>query len=124
MSVITDLIEGRKELNDALREEFMPENSRIEFLKPKENAREFETVLTFYYGWFLKYNKYRQETEVELATDEVFEKEQLRTATHLKINEDVYVITQGETIEPQGVKPYWTFYCVRDFKKTQFSALY
>lgn len=124
MSVIDEMIEGRRELNDALREEFMPPDSRLEFLKPSTTAREFEIVLTFYYGWFLKYNEFRQETRVELATNEVFEKEQLRTATHIKINDDVYVIAQGETIEPQGTKPYWYFFCNLFPNKAQFSPIY
>lgn len=124
MPIIEDLIEAKREVNDALLEEFMPENSVLLFLKPSTSAREFETLLTYTGGWFLKYNKFRQETEVELATNVTAEKQKLRTATHLKINDDVYVITQGETIEPQGVKPYWTFYCVRYFNQAQFNPIY
>lgn len=118
-----ELIEGFKEINDALRTEFMPDNSRIEFLKASTTSRAFDTVLTFYSGWFVEYSKSRRSSKIELATNEPFDNDTIVAATHIKINEDVYTIDQGETIQPQGTDPLWTFYCERFAGKAQFTAI-
>jgi len=124
MSIIQTLIKAKQLENNALRKVYFPENSYLKMLKPSVTAREFEVLETYYFNWYLKYSDFRQSFVLTLAIDEPFSNDKLPEATHLSINEEVYVITQGETMHPIGETPFWAFFCERFAGQNQYTALY
>ena len=108
---------------DKVRTKFF-EDEDLVFLKVSDAIDSFEEVVAISDSWFLEYDNYRQKFKVEVAKNEESFNADVVTATHLKVGDDVYVISDGDTIKPKGIDFTWKFYCERFAKKSQFSSLY
>lgn len=108
---------------DKVRTRFF-EDQDLVFLKVSEAADAFDTVTTISASWFLEYNNFRQKFKVEVAVNEDGFNEGVVTATHLQVGDDIYVISEADTIKPKGIDFTWKFYCERFFRKNQYSNIY
>lgn len=118
-----DIQDGLAEAFDALREEFFDPLTEVSLLKVSATDRTFETVEIISTQWFFEYSEYRQNFKLEIAmgfelTDSIAE------ATHVKIDDDVYTIRNGDTLEPKGTDVTWKLFCDRFTKRDQISPLY
>jgi len=123
MPAHTDIQEGLAEAFDALRDEFFDPLTEVSLMKVSATTNTFETVEVISTKWFFEYSEYRQNFKLEIAmgwelADSVAE------ATHVQVDDDVYVIRNGDTLEPKGTDVTWKLFCDRFTQRGQFSPLY
>lgn len=112
------LLEGYREIK-----KYIPGIHKAEFLIIDNVTGEYAVEITFHDGWYLGYSEFRQSFYLTLVTDEVFEREKIVTATHLRINEDVYVINQADSIVPMETNPSYKFFCQRFDSSSNWSSV-
>jgi hypothetical protein len=125
MAEVADtLMASRAIVFDTLRTLFF-DTDTVEFLKPTTDAtRDFDNVDYLDTGWLLKYNNFRNNFLLEVAGPSAWMQTVMETATHIKIDDDIYVISRKDTIPPKGMDVTWKVYCERFTKRTQFGAIY
>jgi hypothetical protein len=124
--VVADiLMEARAIVYNTLRPLFFDTGTSVEFLKPTTNAdRAFDLVDVLFTGWFLKYNNFRKEFLLEVAGPEDWMQNVMETSTHIKVDDDIYVIRRSDTLPPKGVDVTWKIYCERFTTRAQFGTIY
>ena len=123
MSAHDDLSEGYAVALDTLAEEFMPEQD-VWLMKVSETTNEFEEVLLIETQRFFEYQAYRQQFRLEISGENGDVETAMAEATHVQIDDDVYVIAQADTVRPKGTDVTWKIFCERFTKRNQFAALY
>jgi hypothetical protein len=123
MTVLEEIIEAKAEEFNALRDVFFPPESILKLLKISDTENDYETVDVLDRDWYLKYSEYRQAFKLSIARDYFDFIEDVRIATHVAVNDEIYVIRDGDTLPPQGSNPVWTLYCERFESKAGFSSL-
>lgn len=124
MAILDDIIAAKAEEYNALREVYFPPESVLMLQKPSETENEFETLDYLSSDWYLKYSEYRQQFRLMIARNDWNFTETIKQATHVSINDEVYIVKSADTIPPQGTEPVWQLFCERFFNKGQFSNLY
>lgn len=99
------------------------DNTDLEFLKIDEDTDAYSQVWLLSDSWFLTYDRDRQKFKVEVAINEDDFNGEVVSATHIKVNDDIYVITQADTVRPFGIDFTWKFYCDRFFNRNQVGGL-
>jgi len=117
------VLEGRQTVFDTLTEEFYPAGTVIKLQKQDPTARAYTDLLTITQFWWLKYLAYRQQFRLEIASTDSGLSTAMATATHVKINSDIYVIATADTIAPAGVDVTWKIFCEKFTHKAQFGSL-
>lgn len=123
MSAHDDLLEGYGEALDTLAEEFMP-TQVVTLMKVSATTNTFETVLVVTEKRFFEYRAYRQQFQLEIADEDAALTTAMASATHVKIDNDYYVISQADTVPPKGVDVTWKLFCERFTKRGQFAPIY
>lgn len=126
-----DLMQGLAEANDALAEQFQyGVTVKLCYVDPTTNV--FTDLLTVTSSRFFEYSNYRKNTLLEIAIEgdtfmDEFStttmSEYMALATHVKIDSDVYVIRQGDTLPPSGTNPVWQIYLDLFESDRQYSRL-
>lgn len=111
MSELADIVEAKIEEFDALREVFFEDDGTCYLLKLDGDEVSFEVVIQLVSGWYLEYSKFRSRFELFYAELETDFKEKYACASHVSINGDVYAISEGDTVPPQGEEPFWIIPC-------------
>ena len=118
-----DIQDGLAEAFDALRDEFFDGFTEPILLKTSSTTNTFEEVETISSKWFFEYSDFRQNFKLEIA--EGWElSDSIAEATHVQIDDDIYVIRNGDTVEPKGTDVTWKLFCDKFTKRGQFTALY
>lgn len=123
MSAHDDLLEGYAEALDTLATEFMPEQE-VWLMKTSTTDNEFEEVLWVEQKRFFEYQAYRQQFRLEIADPDHDLDELMIEVTHVRVDDDVYVIAQADTLQPKGIDVTWKLFCERFTKRGQFASIY
>lgn len=123
MSAHDDLQEGYAEALDALTEEFAPEQ-RVILMKASDSNRTFVEIREIFDKRFFEYRAYRQQFQLEISDAHDLVADAIADATHVKIDDDIYVIAQGDTVPPKGTDVTWKLFCERFAAREQFAPLY
>jgi len=118
------ILDGRQTVFDTLTELFYPAGTTVTLQVQTPNANTFTDLLSVTQYWWLKYLSYRQQFRLEIASEDSAVTTAMLTATHVKINSDIYVIVQADTLAPKGPDVTWKIYCERFNKRSQFGSLY
>lgn len=95
--------------------------TEVKFLKQSPTTRTFDTVATLD-KWFFEYSEFRQAFVLQIAYNGDLQ-EDISDATHVQIDDDVYVIRRGDTLPPKGTDVTWKFFCERFPQRAQMSPL-
>ncbi len=106
----SETIEQQIRLFDDVR----PIGARIFLLKSGSNTAKFDLIIEMTGGWFVKFNKFREQMEFVFATiDELFNNK-FAQMSHIGYgtldadNEiDVYAIERQDGIPPNAAQPNW-----------------
>lgn len=107
-----------------VRADFFANIPSIQLLKPSESEREYDDITTVNDNWFFEYSEFREKFKLQIAINTPEFNALVITATHVKVGDDIYVISQADTIKPQGTDFTWKLYCDKDFQARHFSAMY
>lgn len=114
-------------VNDALNRVFLGGTTSAVLLKASATLDAFEEIVELDSGWFFEYSETRQQFKLRVAkdADDVTFTAEVQQATHVRINDDVYVINQADTLPPLGTSPEWSIFCTRFTEPgRQFRSLY
>lgn len=100
-----------------------PDGTTIALCKASETEDEFEAVLTIDSKRFFEYKSFREQFQLEIADDSPQLTAAMAEATHVKVDDDIYVIAKADTIPPKGVDVTWKIYCERFTTKSQTLTL-
>ena len=123
MNEVHEILQGAMQtVHDTLAPLFF-DHAEISLLKVSETANDFEVIETIDSSWFFEYSEFRQNFKLEIAKgDELTES--MNVATHVKVDEDIYVIRQADTLPPKGTDVTWKLFCDRFVERAQFRAIY
>lgn len=117
------LAEGIGFAHDALADVFFGPQTVVLFLKPAtDESREFDTIYEAASKWFFEYSDFRHAFILELAAGSEITSV-VTAATHIQIDDDVYEISQADTLEPKGTDVTWKLFCTRYAKRTNYAGL-
>lgn len=118
------LLRGSAKVNDAMRKAFMPDTTVITLCRPSETENDYEVVLEIDNLWAPpSYDRTRQQFVFEIARDDDQLTEAMDAATHLAVNNDIYAISDGDTVPPLGTDVAWKLYCTRFESGDRFTIL-
>ena len=117
---IRDAVSG---VFDSLRGLFF-EGSSLTLCKASSTADAFTEVAVIDAGWFLKYDKFRQAFVLEIAADSDELTDAMADATHVKVDDDYYLISAADTLPPKGLDLTWKIVCQRFTQRGQFKSIY
>ncbi len=109
MPASTDLREGLAEAYDTLASEFQY-GAVVKLLKPSTTANEFAEIRTVTDKRFFEYSNFRKNTLLEIADTSSQLTDDIQNATHVSIDDVVYVIKTADTLEPSGTNPVWQLF--------------
>lgn len=130
MSETADIIEAQIEKFDALRETFCDENIRC-FLLKRNDAGTLEKIIELTAGWYFRWNEYRQQMRLAVATLDAGFTDAAAQTTLFGIGVpdadnqiDVYQTDDDrrDRVSPNGANPYWKFYVLR-VKEERFTIV-
>lgn len=116
------LLDAEKVVNDTLRR--LVFDAEVTLLKVSATTNLFEEVETIANSWFFEYSRFRQNFLLEIARDDQTLTDAMAEATHVRIDDDVYVIREADTLPPKGMDVSWKIFCDRFVERSQFGAIY
>lgn len=123
MPASTDLREGLAEAYDTLSDEFQY-GVTVKLLKPSTDGTDaFTEIATISSKRFFEYSNFRKDFLLEIADTGTQLTSDIQAATHVKIDNDVYVIKAGDTLAPSGTNPVWQIYCDLFERSGHYAAL-
>lgn len=123
MSAHDDIQEGLGEAFDVLASEFFDVFTDVTLLKQSPTTNAFVDIETISGKWFFEYSTFRQNFLLQVAMGFELE-DSVAEATHVRIENDVYVIRQADTVMPRGADVTWKFFCDKFNARAQFANLY
>ncbi|HXG85100.1 MAG TPA: hypothetical protein VNI84_13855 [Pyrinomonadaceae bacterium] len=119
MAILDEIISGKAEKFDALREVSVDDGARILLLTKRGfQGTGYFVVLELRKGWYFYFSEYFNTFKLQYATTEPGFKRVARTVTHIGYAEDggkftIYHIPPDNriVIEPNGAKPFYQFFC-------------
>lgn len=103
---------------------FFEPGTEIEFLQINDATGNFNIVDSKAANWWLEYDSFRKQFLLQVVDIEVVMKQTMETATHFRLDEDVYVIAAGDVTEPKASDVTWKIYCEKFVARSQFRPLY
>lgn len=122
MSANVDIREGMAEAFDVLSEEFIP-GVTVTLLVASDVYGEYDDILEVASKRFFEYSNYRKNFLLEIADDSDELTDAIEQSTHVRIDDDVYVIVEGDTVPPTSTDTTWKIYCDRFEDKGRFKDL-
>lgn len=116
------LLDAEKIVNDTLRQLFF--DSELILLKSSPTTNTFSDVMTISDSWWGEYGGDRQTFNLVIAIDDEVMTDAIAEATHVKVDDDIYVIRNADTLPPKGMDTSWKVFCDRFTASSQFSPLY
>lgn len=125
MSVAHDALQtGIGFAHDALKSVFFSSDTSVLLLKPSTDTnRNFEVVHHITDKWFFEYSAFRQNFLLEIAMGDELTGP-VNEATHIQIDDDVFVISQADTLRPKGTDVTWKLFCTRFSKGGQYQNIF
>ena len=119
-----DIIAKAGRAFDKVRRRLFDTNTEVLLLKPSPDAnRDFEVVHQISTKWFFEYSEFRQNFLLEVALgDELTDP--MNEATHIQVDDDVFVISKQDTLVPKGTDVTWKVYCTRFTRQGQYTSIY
>jgi hypothetical protein len=118
---------------DELKDLFFDTTTTADFLVSNTAGDDFDIVDFLESGWFLKYDAFRDRFQLEVAgvdADDItvpaslqWMQNTLGQATHVRVDDDIYVISKRDLIPPKGVNVTWKIFGTRLTKRGQFSPI-
>jgi len=109
MPASTALRNGLAKAFNTLSREFQ-NGAVVKLLKPSTVANEFTEIRTVTDKRFFEYSNFRRNTLLEIADTSSQLADDIQDATHVSIDEVVYTILTGDTLEPSGTNPVWQLF--------------
>ncbi len=128
MSAHDALRNGIATAHNVLVRQFMP-GTVVKLLAVSETYGEYDEVLTISSKWFFEYSNFRKNFLLEIAdtsdalTNALGNDTEQLTATHVRIDDDIYVINSGDTTPPKGTDVTWKVYCDLFERKARFESM-
>ncbi len=129
MSAHDALRKGIATAHNVLVRQFMP-GTVVKLLRPSETYGEYDEILTLSGKWFFEYGATRKEIALQIADNDpdlavaLGDDSDAQTATHVRIDDDLYVIRTGDTKPPKGTDVTWKVFGDEDEKPTeQFKSM-
>src|SRR5688572_10772878 len=82
-----------------------------EFLAIDEDEDRYLIIATLNESFHFEYDEYRGKFKLEVAINDEGTTSDFQSASHVRIGDDVYVISRGDTLPPKGIDFTWKFYC-------------
>ena len=127
MPASTDIREGIAEAFDVLSDEFI-NGCTVTLLRTSENYDEFDTVLVVTSKRFFEYSNYRKNFLLEIADDSddltaaLGNSTDELSATHVQVDDDIYIIRAGDTTPPKSTDVTWKVYCDAFEQKARYQV--
>lgn len=118
------LLDARKTVFDTLTPLFFDNATELKLLKQSDATNVFDEITTLDDSWFFQYSEFRQNFLLQISRDDDDLTEEIQEATHVQIDDDVYVIRTGDTLPPKGTDVTWKLFCERFAARSQFQSLY
>lgn len=112
MSAHNALRKGLGVAYNVLSRQFLPD-AVITLLKASQTYGEYDDVLEIESKRFFEYSNFRQNFLLEIADTSSTLTDAIAQATHVRIDDDIYIINQGDTTAPKGTDVTWKLYCDR-----------
>lgn len=122
MSATVALRKGLAKAFDALAAQFIP-GVTVTLLEESATANEFTEIVTIESKRFFEYSNFRKNILLQIADDSSDLTLAIQTATHVSINDEVYIIAQGDTLAPSGTNPVWQLFLERPEHRSQYATL-
>lgn len=117
-----DLQDGLAEAYDTLAGEFQS-GVVVKLCKVDSATDIFTDLLTITDKRFWEYSNFRKNTLLEIADSDAAIGVMMPFTTHVKIDSDVYIVRQGDTLEPSGTNPVWQLFLDLYETNRQYSQL-
>ena len=95
----------------------------VTLVKASATTDAFETVLAISSKWFFEYSNFRQKFLLQIGDDSGDLTNAMASATHVKIDNDYYVISEADTLPPKLADPTWKIFCDRFERRQRFEVL-
>jgi len=115
---------AKKTLFDIKRELYFDAGTEIKLLKVSDTLNEYDEIDFLVESWFFEYSNFRKNFLLEIAESDIDIGEAIKEATHVRIGDDVYTISAGDTTGPMGTDVTWKIYCDLFTRRGQFAAIY
>lgn len=122
MSAHNALRKGLGVAYNVLSRQFLPD-AVITLLKTSQTYGEYDDVLTITSKRFFEYSNFRQNFLLEIADTSSTLTDAMAEATHVQVDDDIYVIRTGDTTAPKGTDVTWKIFCDRFEDKGRWKAL-
>ena len=117
MAFLDKIIAAKAKEFNLKRRFFFPDNSTCFLLSLNGDEVSFIEILEIGSGWYLEYSKFRERFEFFYAESQTNFKNKLKLSSHIAVNADVYEISAGDTVPPQGEEPFWRIACTATGKQ-------
>lgn len=97
---------------DEIRAEFSP-GATLELLKISSESDDFLILADVESGWFIKYNEFRNQFKLQIASLDPDFKELMNEVESVRVDGYVYTVAAGDRIQPTGASLFWTVFCTR-----------
>jgi hypothetical protein len=126
MNVGSKIQAGIGKVFDVLRSDvFLDRTDTLTLLTASTSANEFDEFFEIESKWFYEYeDELRKSLILRIADSSDDLTTTMETATHIRINEDVYAIRRGDTLPPKGTSFMWTIFADRRASKGNFVELW
>lgn len=118
------LLEARKTVFDELRTLFFETGTELHVLSSDISLTEFNVLAMLTEGWWLRYDNFRKNFLLEVVDADDEMPFAMQTATHVRVNDEVYVIDAADVTAPMGTDVTWKIRCDRFTRRSQYSNLY
>lgn len=126
MGIENDIISAMGSAQDALREVFLPATTRCFLLKRKPHSENFVAVLELTSGWFIKWNEYRGQLVLMIAStisgiaDSIAQTSFFAYGVPDSQSQlEVFGIDpdRRDVVSPVGNSPFWKLYGAKDARE-------
>lgn len=121
MATVRDDIQAAiGEVFNTLRDDvFFESTDTLELIKASDTADEFDQVIELT-DWFFEKDA-QGNINVRIAKSFEDLTDSVEVATHVRHNNDVYVISRGDIKPPVGNRVFWEMFCERYPRQAQYS---
>lgn len=109
MPASVSIRKGMGKVFNALSKQFLY-NVQVKLLKVNQTTDEYDTIFDIQEKRFLEYTNNRKNLMLEIAEDYEALTDTVDEATHIQVDDDIYVILVGDTIPPKSTDVTWKLF--------------